>query len=145
VSENEVSDNPTGWVAQHIQAYVDSDGQNGHLYQGWLTLLLTTRGRKSGKLRRTALIYGQDGDRYLLVASNAGAPAHPAWYLNLTADPGAEVQVMAEKFAARGRTATPAEKRALWPTMTAIFPLYDSYQAKATRDIPLVIMDRTSY
>jgi deazaflavin-dependent oxidoreductase (nitroreductase family) len=145
VSENEVSDNPTGWVAKHIQAYVDSDGQNGHPYQGWPTLLLTTRGRKSGKLRRTALIYGQDGDRYLLVASNAGAPTHPAWYLNLSADPDAEVQVMAEKFAARGRTATAAEKQALWPAMTAIFPLYDSYQAKASRDIPLVIMGRTSH
>jgi deazaflavin-dependent oxidoreductase (nitroreductase family) len=143
VSENEISDSPTDWVAKHIQAYIDSDGQNGHLYQGWPTLLLTTRGRKSGKLRRTALIYGQDGDRYLLVASNAGAHTHPAWYLNLSTEPDVEVQVMAEKFAARGRTATPAEKQALWPTMTAIFPLYDTYQAKSTRDIPLVIIDRT--
>lgn len=143
MTENEVSDSPTGWVAQHVQAYVESDGQSGHLYQGWPTLLLTTRGRKSGKLRRTALIYGQDGDRYLLVASNAGANAHPAWYLNMSADPGVEVQVLADKFAARGRTATPAEQEALWPTMTAIFPLYDTYQAKSTRDIPLVIISRS--
>jgi deazaflavin-dependent oxidoreductase (nitroreductase family) len=144
VIENEVSDSPTGWVAKHIQAYIDSDGQNGHLYQGWPTLLLTTRGRKSGQLRRTALIYGRDADRYLLVASNAGANAHPAWYLNMSADPNVEVQVLADKFAAQGRTATPGEKQALWPVMTAIFPLYDTYQAKSTRDIPLVIIGRAS-
>ncbi|MGK5557957.1 nitroreductase family deazaflavin-dependent oxidoreductase [Actinomadura kijaniata] len=140
----EVVDNPTGWVAEHIRAYVESDGAEGHLYQGWPTLLLTTRGRRSGRLRRTALIYGRDGDRYLLVASNAAAPAHPAWYLNLTAHPEVTVQVGAERFPARARVATPGEKPALWRTMTAIFPLYDEYQAGTDREIPLVVLEPTA-
>ncbi|GII01427.1 nitroreductase family deazaflavin-dependent oxidoreductase [Planobispora takensis] len=138
----EILDSPTGWVAAHVRTYVESDGAKGHLYHGVPTLLLTTRGRRSGKLRRTALIYGRDGDRHLLVASNGGSPGHPAWYLNLTADPAVEVQVGPEKFAARARTATAEEKRALWPVMAEVFPTYDGYQAKTSRDIPLVILER---
>lgn len=138
---DEVLDSPTDWVAQHVRSYLATNGEDGHLYQGWPTLLLTTRGRKSGKLRRTALIYQQDGDRYLLVASNAAAPKHPAWYLNLVANPEVTVQVGADTFTARARTATPEEKRLLWPRMTAIFPLYDTYQAQTDRELPLVILD----
>lgn len=138
---DEVLDSPTDWVAQHVRSYLATNGEDGHLYQGWPTLLLTTRGRKSGKLRRTALIYQQDGDRYLLVASNAAAPKHPAWYVNLVANPEVTVQVGADTFTARARTATPEEKRLLWPRMTAIFPLYDTYQAQTDRELPLVILD----
>ena len=69
----------------HVCRYVETDGRSGHKWNGRQTLLLTIRGRKSGKLRRTALIYGQDGDRYLLVASNGGARNHLFWYLNLIA------------------------------------------------------------
>ncbi len=140
----EVLDSPTGWVAEHIRSYVDSDGRNGHLYQGWPTLLLTTRGRKSGRLRRTALIYGQDGDRHLLIASNGGSPQHPAWYLNLTAHPDVTVQVRGDTFEARARPATPEEKRRLWPVMTEIFPLYETYRQKTERDLPLVVLERRS-
>src|SRR4249919_2435555 len=69
-----VSDSPSGWVAGHIRRYVDSDGAKGHEWRpGVYTLLLTTRGRRSGQLRRTALIYGRDGDRYLVVASVGGS------------------------------------------------------------------------
>jgi deazaflavin-dependent oxidoreductase (nitroreductase family) len=138
----DVVDNPTGWVADHIRRYVETDGRSGHRWRGVQTLLLTTRGHKSGKLRRTALIYGQDGDRYLVVASNGGARAHPAWYLNLIADPEVRVQVGADKFTARARTATPDEKPRLWQLMTSIWPHYDGYQAKTTREIPVVILDR---
>ncbi|MDT0343141.1 nitroreductase/quinone reductase family protein [Streptomyces litchfieldiae] len=141
-AEDEALDSPTDWVAAHVRRYVETDGREGHLYQGWPTLLLTTRGRKSGKRRRTALIYGRDGDRYLLVGSNAGAPSHPAWYLNLLAHAEAEVQVGAEKFTARARTATAEEKAALWGRMTEIFPLYDTYRTRTERDIPLVIVER---
>ncbi|MFD1933067.1 nitroreductase family deazaflavin-dependent oxidoreductase [Nonomuraea mangrovi] len=140
--DEEIYDSTTGWVADHIRTYLETDGEKGHMYQGWPTLLLTTRGRKSGRLRRTALIYGQDADRYLLVASNGGSAAHPAWYLNVMADQDVTLQVKADKFAARARTATAEEKPALWAAMTSIFPLYDSYQAKADREIPLVIMER---
>jgi deazaflavin-dependent oxidoreductase (nitroreductase family) len=68
------------------------------------------------------LIYGRAGDKYLIVASRAGAPTHPSWYENLVANPVVQVQVMADRFKARARTATPAEKPALWKTMTAIWP-----------------------
>ncbi|MEU7898402.1 nitroreductase family deazaflavin-dependent oxidoreductase [Nonomuraea sp. NPDC049152] len=140
--DEEIFDSTTGWVADHIRTYLETNGEKGHMYQGWPTLLLTTRGRKSGKLRRTALIYGQDADRYLLVASNGGSAAHPAWYLNVMAEPDVTLQVKADRFAARARTATAEEKPALWTAMTSIFPLYDSYQTKADREIPLVIMER---
>jgi deazaflavin-dependent oxidoreductase (nitroreductase family) len=123
--DEEVLDSPTAWVARHIRAYVETDGKKGHLHQGMTTLLLSTRGRRSGRLRRTALIYGQDGDRYLIVASNGGSANHPAWYLNLSDDPGVEVQVGPDKFAARARTATAEEKPELWRKMTEIFPTYD--------------------
>lgn len=141
--ENDVLDSPTDWVARHIRSYVETDGQEGHLYQGWPTLLLTTRGRKSGRPRRTALIYGQDGERYLLVGSNAGSPRHPAWYLNLVEHPDVVVQVGADRFTAHVRTATAAEKPRLWQRMTSIFPLYDAYQKQSDRVIPLVIIERT--
>ncbi|GGS95610.1 nitroreductase [Planobispora rosea] len=141
--DEEVLDSPTGWVAKHVRDYVASDGARGHLYHGIPTLLLTTRGRRSGKLRRTALIYGEDGDRHLLAASNGGSAGHPAWYLNLTADPDVHVQVGPERFAARARTATAEEKAALWPIMVKLFPTYARYQAMTARDIPLVILERS--
>ncbi len=136
-----VFDNPTGWVKSHIQEYVKSDGRKGHRWRGLPTLLLTVRGRKSGKLRRTALIYGRDGNNYLLVASNGGSPHHPSWYLNLVANPEVEIQVGVDKFTARARTAPREEKLRLWKLMTKIFPQYDKYQAKAGRDIPMVIVE----
>jgi deazaflavin-dependent oxidoreductase (nitroreductase family) len=139
--KEKVFDSPTGWVRSHIQEYVESDGKQGHLWRGVPTLLLTTRGRKSGKLRRTALIYGRDGKNYLLVASQGGAPKHPLWYLNLVADPEVQIQAGADKFAARARTATPTEKPRLWKVMSKIFPQYDRYQARAGREIPLVIVE----
>jgi deazaflavin-dependent oxidoreductase (nitroreductase family) len=137
----EVLDSPTEWVAEHIRAYVESDGERGHVWNGYPTLLLSTRGRRSGKMRRTALIYGQDGDRYLLVASKGGDPNHPTWYLNLSADPQVTVQVGSDIFAARARTATPEEKPALWAKMVSVFPTYETYQTKTSREIPLIILE----
>jgi deazaflavin-dependent oxidoreductase (nitroreductase family) len=129
-------------VADHIKNYVDSDGEQGHLWKGVPTLLLTTHGRKSGIWRRSALIYGRDGERFVIVASQGGAPKHPAWYLNLSSNPEVEVQVGADKFAARARPATAAERARLWPVMTAIWPDYDVYQTRTDREIPLAIIER---
>lgn len=137
---DEVLDSPTGWVADHVRSYLATNGDDGHLFMGFPTLLLTTLGRKSGKLRRTPLIYGQDGDRYLLVASNAASPQHPAWYLNVVAHPQVTVQVKADAFTASARTAASQEKRLLWPRMAAIFPQYDVYQSQTDREIPVVIL-----
>lgn len=142
-ASEQVLDSPEGWVADHIRRYVETGGEQGHEWRpGVFTLLLTTRGRRSGKLRRTALIYGRDGDDYLVVASLGGAPQHPAWYLNLLADPEAEVQVGAETFAVRARTAGPEEKPRMWRTMVDIWPAYDDYQTRTDREIPVVVLER---
>ncbi|MCC6613000.1 MAG: nitroreductase family deazaflavin-dependent oxidoreductase [Anaerolineae bacterium] len=135
-----IHDSPSNWVASHIHDYVESDGEKGHLWRGVPTLLLTTRGRKSGLLRRTALIYGQDGENYIVVASRGGHPHHPSWYLNLSENPTVNVQVGADQFEAQARTATPEEKARLWPLMASIWPDYNNYQTKTDREIPIVIL-----
>ncbi|MGH8776867.1 MAG: nitroreductase/quinone reductase family protein [Jiangellaceae bacterium] len=105
-------------------------------------LKLTTRGRRTGTLRRKTLYYGRDGDRLLVVASNGGAPDHPSWYLNLVADPAVTVEVGREEFAAQARPASPTERRRLWQVMVSIFPMYARFQAKTDREIPVVIIER---
>jgi deazaflavin-dependent oxidoreductase (nitroreductase family) len=127
---------------EHVQRYEETDGEVGHDWQGTKTLILTTTGRRSGAERRNALIYGQHGDDYLVVASKGGADDPPAWYLNLQANPEVQVQVLGDRFTARARTATPEEKPALWRTMTAEWPAYDEYQQKTEREIPVVILER---
>lgn len=138
---NDPVDPPAGWQREHTDRYVASDGADGHHWRGTTTLLLTTRGRRSGTPRRTPLIYGRHGDAYLIVASQGGSDRHPQWYLNLNADPRVRLQVGSERFGAVARTATPQEKAQLWPVMTAQWPSYDDYQAKTSRDIPLVILE----
>ena len=127
---------------EHVTRYVETDGSEGHDWNGVQTLILTTTGRKSGRRHATPLIYGEHGDDYLVVASKGGADDPPAWYLNLQADPDVEVQVRADKFTARARTATADEKPALWRQMAAIWPDYDNYQRKTERSIPVVILER---
>ena len=135
-------DPPAGWQRDHVDQYVASAGEQGHFWNGVPTLLLTTTGRRSGQARRTPLIYGTDGDRYLVVASVGGADTPPAWYVNLVADPRVRLQIGAEVFDAVARDATPEEKPALWKTMTSIWPAYDAYQAKTARQIPVIILER---
>lgn len=131
-----------GWIADHMKAYLETNGENGHIWNGVPTLLLTTTGRKSGQPLQLPLIYGEDNGRYLVVASKGGAPDAPSWYKNLVANPEVQLQVKADRFAARARTATPEEKPALWEKMAKIFPNYNEYQAKTTREIPVVILER---
>lgn len=141
-TKEEIFDSPVGNVRGHIRDYVTSSGEKGHLYRGWPTLLLTTRGRKSGRLRRTALIYGQDGDHYLLVASNRGSRKQPNWYLNLLEDPQVHIQVGADQFSAHARIATAEEKPRIWQIMVEINPEFNRYRKKAGREIALVIVER---
>jgi deazaflavin-dependent oxidoreductase (nitroreductase family) len=136
-------DPPPGWQRDHVERYVASDGADGHIWRpGIPTLLLTTLGRRSGQARRTPLIYGRDGDRYLVVASKGGADEQPDWYVNLVANPRVRLQVGAEKFDATAHPADPAEKAHLWPIMTAIWPDYDAYQRRTERDIPVVVLTK---
>ena len=139
----EVHDSPTDWVAEHIERYVETDGADGQDWNGVPTLLLTTTGRRSGKLRRTALIYGEHGSSYLVVASQGGADKHPKWYLNLVQNPSVTVQVGPDKFTATARIAADDEKAELWAQMVEIFPSYADYQKRTDRQIPIVVLDRT--
>jgi deazaflavin-dependent oxidoreductase (nitroreductase family) len=137
-----VHDSPIGWVASHVRSYVDTGGRQGHRRWGVTNLLLTTRGRRTGLLRRTALIYGRAGDAYVVVASGAGEPHHPAWYLNLCATPEVTVQVGPEPFAAHARTAEGEERKRLWRMMVAKWPDYRGYQYKSGRQLPVVVLER---
>jgi deazaflavin-dependent oxidoreductase (nitroreductase family) len=139
--EKDVTDSPSRWVAEHVRSYVASDGMSGHQWSGVNTLLLTTRGRRTGKLRRTALIYGRDGDGYVVVGSKGGSHKHPMWYLNLRDHPEVHLQVGADKFVAKARTALGEERSRLWGLMAVIWPEYEQYQKRTSREIPVVVLE----
>jgi F420H(2)-dependent quinone reductase len=103
-------------------------------------LLLTTAGRKSGRSRTVPVLYLQDDGSFVLVASFAGAPKHPVWYLNLEANPKVALQVASRHFAGTARRASAEEKARLWPRLVEMYPQYASYQKRTTRDIPVVIV-----
>ncbi len=137
------------WIAEHIQLY-RTDPEKAHMWDsspvggsGLLpTLLLTTRGRKSGEPRALPLIYGTVGDSYVVIASKGGMPKHPLWYLNLEAEPECELQVGAKRVSARARVAEGEERDRLWKQMAGIYPPYDDYQKNAgERTIPVVVLD----
>jgi deazaflavin-dependent oxidoreductase (nitroreductase family) len=133
---------PAGWQKEHMQRYLDTNGEDGHIWNGRPTLLLTTTGRKTGQKHTTPLIYGESDGRYLVVGSRGGAPEHPQWYQNLVVNPEVEVQVKADKFKARARTAGPHEKPALWDLMVTVYSSFAEYQTRTERQIPLVILER---
>jgi deazaflavin-dependent oxidoreductase (nitroreductase family) len=137
----QVVDSPSGFVADHIRTYLESDGEQGHEWRnGVPTLLLTVLGRKSGVWRRTALIYGRDGENYVVVASKGGAEQHPMWWLNLREHPEAEIQVGPEKLSVVAHEAEGEERARLWDAMAEIWPDYNDYQTKTDRRIPIVVL-----
>jgi deazaflavin-dependent oxidoreductase (nitroreductase family) len=127
---------------EHIRRYLETGGDVGHEWSGVHTLVLTTTGRTSGQRRRSAMIYGRDGDDVVVIASQGGAPTHPNWYLNLVAEPNVDVQVGADKFRARARAAAGDERARLWALMAAIWPNFDVYQTRTEREIPVVVLER---
>ena len=127
---------------EHVRQYEATGGKVGHDWNGADVLILQTTGRRSGKTRKFPLIYGRSGDDYVLVASKGGAPQNPGWYENLVAHPDVKIQVRDQVLPVRARTATPDEKRRVWPIMTAQWPDYDKYQAGTKRDIPVVLLTR---
>ena len=129
---------------EHVDRYVATNGEEGFTWRnGTEILVLTTTGRKTGEERSNALIFGRHGDDLLVVGSKGGSPAPPQWYLNLQADPEVHVQVKGDRFVARARTASPEEKPELWKIMTSVWPDYDSYQKRPSREIPVVVLTRT--
>lgn len=128
---------------EHVRIYRETGGETGHSWkEGSTVLLLTTKGRKTGKLGTTPLIYARDGDRFVIVASQGGAPKHPGWYRNLVKDPEVELQVGPEVFRAHASTAEGEERARLWQKANEVWPHYEEYATKTDREIPVVVLER---
>lgn len=137
------------WVREHIQRYL-TDPESAHYWDSALggstgmvaTLLLITRGRKSGEERMLPLIYKRVGESFVVIASKGGAPEHPSWYLNLLATPECELRAGAQRYRALARTAEGDERDRLWRQLVDIYPPYEDYQVDAEpRRIPVVVLD----
>lgn len=144
-----IPDSLPDWIREHVTLYLQ-DPEAGHYWDASLgggegmltTLLLITRGRKSGRQSVLPLIYRPtDSGGYCVIASKGGAPAHPAWYLNLEADPHVQVQVASDRFAATARVAQGQEREQLWQRMVDYYAPYTDYQAATERQIPVVVLD----
>lgn len=132
---------PQDYVAKQVEQYESSGGREGNTMRGVPVVILWTRGKSTGAVRKTPLMRVRDGDRYAVVASQGGHPENPVWYRNLVADPHVSLQDGAEVRDYTARTATPEEKSEWWPKATAVWPDYDAYQRKTDREIPLVILE----
>lgn len=124
----------------HRFAYRASGGRIGATLGGKPMLLLTTTGRKSGKRRTTPLLYHRDGEDYVVVGSNGGDPRHPAWFLNLRADPHPVVQAGRRKLTCAAIVASPEERARLWPQLCEEYGGYAEYERRTERQIPVVIL-----
>src|SRR5579859_6060177 len=143
--EGEYEPSPSKWVRDQIEAYESSGGQRGKtlLDTGLPVVIVTTRGNKSGKLRKTAVMRVEHGGEYALVASKGGAPTHPVWYYNLKADPDAvTVQDGPDPFDARVREVGGDERAVWWERAVAAYPPYAEYQTRTTREIPVFVASR---
>jgi len=125
----------------NVWAYRLTGGRVGGTFlQGAPVCLVTVKGKRSGTLRTVALLYLAAGDDVVLVASKGGMSHHPAWYHNMIANPDVEVQIGSTTRRMRARRASSAEKVALWPRLIAMYRDYDDYQARTTREIPVMIL-----
>ncbi len=127
---------------EHVRVYRETDGEYGYRWRGTTILLLSTTGRKSGEERTTPLIHRTDAGHWVVVASKGGAPRHPGWSENLRADPEATIQVKGERIPVRASMAEGEERERLWAAMTEVWPAYDDYQEKTSREIPVVVLSR---
>lgn len=125
---------------EHVAQYEATGGTVGHDWNGTSVLILHARGRASGQVRKVPLIYGRDGEDYVIIASKGGAPEHPGWYKNLVAHPDIEIQVRDKVIPVTARTGSAADKQRVWPMMVKEWPGYAEYQAGTSRDIPVVFL-----
>ncbi len=125
---------------EHIAQYEATGGKVGHDWNGTDCLILRVKGRKTGQLRKFALLSGRVGEDYVLIASKGGYPKNPGWYENLVANPECEIQVWDEIIPVTARTGSPDDKKRVWPGMVKVWPDYDNYQAGSPRDIPVVLL-----
>jgi deazaflavin-dependent oxidoreductase (nitroreductase family) len=143
--EGEYAPSPSAWVREQVEAYESSGGARGNtlLDTGLPVIIVTTRGNKSGAIRKTPLMRVEHDGEYALVASMGGAPTHPVWYRNLVADPTAVlIQDGPEPFDAEVREVTGDEKAQWWERAVAAYPPYAEYQAKTDREIPVLVARR---
>jgi F420H(2)-dependent quinone reductase len=124
----------------NVLVYRRSNGRLGGRVEGLPVLILHTVGRKSGKARQSPVLYLQDGEDYVIVASRGGSDAPPAWWLNLQAAPEATVEIQGTRRLVSARRATAEEKAGYWPRLTAAYPFYDDYQARTDREIPVIVL-----
>jgi deazaflavin-dependent oxidoreductase (nitroreductase family) len=141
VSSEHYEPSPREHVREHVRRYEETGDVYSSPFEGQPTVILTTRGRKSGKLRKTPLVRVEHEGSYAVVASRGGAPTHPAWYLNLVADPRVVLQDGPERTELHARTATAAERGVWWPRAVAVWAEYAEYQTRTSRELPIVLFD----
>ena len=145
--EGEYEPSPHQWVRDQVERYEATDGREANTLRdtGLPVVIFTTRGRKSGKIRKMALMRVEHDGAYALVASQGGAPTHPVWYHNLKADPDAlMVQDGADRFDATARELSGEERQEWWERAVAAYPSYADYQTKTDRLIPVLLAERRS-
>ncbi|MDQ0994499.1 nitroreductase family deazaflavin-dependent oxidoreductase [Streptomyces sp. V3I7] len=141
--EGEYEPSPTDWVREQVELYESSGGKQGTTLRdtGMPVVLMTTRGAKSGKLRKTPVMRVEHDGRYAAVASLGGAPQHPVWYHNLKADPRLELQDGPVKRDMTAREIAGPEKDEWWDRAVAAYPPYADYQKKTAREIPVFVLE----
>ncbi|MFC8175042.1 nitroreductase family deazaflavin-dependent oxidoreductase [Streptomyces sp. NPDC057242] len=140
--EGEYEPSPEEWVRNQVELYESSGGTKGTTMRGLPVVLVTNRGAKSGKLRKTPLMRVEHDGAYALVASNGGAVKHPVWYHNLVASPLVELRDGTEVWDMKARVVTGEERREWWDRAVAAFPDYADYQRKTDREIPVFVVER---
>ncbi len=125
-----------------IEEFRANGGKVGGQFAGAPMVLLTTKGAKSGKPYVHPLVYTKDGDRYVLIASFAGAPKHPSWYHNIVADPTVTLEIGNEKFQAKAKITSGDERERLYNAQAALMPFFDDYRKKTSRQIPVIALTR---
>jgi deazaflavin-dependent oxidoreductase (nitroreductase family) len=143
--EGEYEPSPSAWVRDQVETYERTGGKEGNtlLDTGLPIIILTTRGNRSGKLRKVPVMRVEHDGEYAIVASKGGAPEHPVWYFNLRADPHVMIQDGPEPFEATVREVDGAEREEWWARAVEAYPDYADYQEKTDRKIPVFVATRT--
>ncbi len=140
--DGEYEPGTAGWAREQVELYESSGGTEGTMLRGMPVIVLTTRGAKTGKIRKTALMRVEHAGEYAIVASLGGAAKHPVWFYNVTADPHVELQDEAEKHDYTAREVTGEEKSLWWERAVTAYPPYADYQMKTEREIPVFVLSR---
>ncbi|MFE9382555.1 nitroreductase family deazaflavin-dependent oxidoreductase [Streptomyces sp. NPDC007025] len=139
--EGEYAPSPEQWVRDQVDRYERSGGREGTTMRGMPVIVLTTRGAKSGKVRKTPLMRVEHDGRYAAVASLGGAPSHPVWYRNVLADPRVELQDGPVRLDMTAREVTGEEKAVWWERAVEAYPDYADYQRRTDREIPVLVLE----